>query len=108
MKTNKKYHESADSFFKELIKDPEVRFYYEQNKAKSKIAQIVKMARLRAHLSQQSLAKKIKTSQSAIARIESGTDQRDTSLPLLSNIATACGGDLEIGFKFKSGGKVTV
>jgi ribosome-binding protein aMBF1 (putative translation factor) len=76
LKTNKKFHESAEPFFKELIKDPEIRFYYEQNKAKAKIAQIVKTARLRAHLSQVGLAKKVKTSQSMIARLESGTDER--------------------------------
>jgi ribosome-binding protein aMBF1 (putative translation factor) len=99
LKTNKKHHESAEPFFKELIKDPEVRFYYEQNKAKVKIAQIVKTARLRAHLSQIGLAKKIKTSQSMIARLESGTDERDTTLPVLSRIASACGRNLVIEFK---------
>ena len=37
MKTNKKYYESADNFFKELGKDPEVSFYCERNEAKPKI-----------------------------------------------------------------------
>lgn len=101
MKINKKFYESADPFFKKLMKDPEIRFHYEETKAKGKIAAAVKMARLRAHLSQAKLAEKIGTTQSVIARLESGTDQRTPTLPLLAHIATACGVDLEIGFKFK-------
>jgi ribosome-binding protein aMBF1 (putative translation factor) len=101
MKINKKYYKSADPFFKKLMNDPEVRFHYEENKAKSKLAMAVKTARLRAHLSQAKLAEKIGTTQSVIARLESGTDQRTPTLPLLAHIATACGGNLEIGFKFK-------
>jgi ribosome-binding protein aMBF1 (putative translation factor) len=101
MKVNKKYAKPAGPFFKKLMNDPDVRFHYEESKAKSKIAAAVKTARLRAHLSQAKLAEKIGTTQSVIARLESGTDQRTPTLPLLAHIATACGVDLEIGFKFK-------
>ena len=82
------------------MQDPEVRFYYEHEKAKEKLAQAVHVARSKAHLTQAALAKKIGTSQSVIARLESGKDSRMPSMPLLSSIAKACGGFLEIGFRF--------
>ena len=101
MKINKKYYKSADPFFRKLLKDPEVRFHYEQSRAKSRIAMAVKEARTRAHLSQAKLAEKIGTTQSVIARLESGNDERTPSLPLLARIAATCGGHLELGFRFK-------
>jgi len=101
MKINKKYYKSADPFFKKLMKDPEVRFHYEQEKAKTKLAMTVRTARLKAHLTQAQLAKKIGTSQSVIARMESGNDQRTPTLPILAQIAKACHGSLEVGFRFK-------
>lgn len=101
MKINKKYIKSAEPFFRKLIKDPEVRFYYEQEKSKTKIAMAVKAARVRAHLTQANLAKRIGTTQSVIARLESGSDTRTPTLPLLHQIARACGGSLELGFRFK-------
>jgi DNA-binding XRE family transcriptional regulator len=101
MKINRKYYKPAEPFFKKLLKDPEVRFYYEQEKAKSKIAVAVKAARIKANLTQAKLADRIGTTQSVIARLESGNDTRTPSLPLLAQIAIACGGSLELGFKFK-------
>lgn len=101
MKMNKKYVGSADRFFKALLKDPEVRIAYEEEKAKSEIAMAVRAARLRAHLTQAKLAEKVGTTQSVIARLESGSDKRIPTLPLLAQIAAACNGSLEVGFKFK-------
>lgn len=93
-------HVSAAPYFKKLLKDPEIRMLYEEERARTYLAMAVKQARLHAKLTQDALAKKAGTSQSVIARIESGTDTRMPSMPLLSRIARACGGVLEIGFKF--------
>lgn len=101
MKTKRKHYTSGEPFIRKMLKDPEVRFYYQEERAKTQIAMAVKSARLNAHLSQASLAKKIGSSQSAIARLESGTDERTPTLPLLARIAATCGGNLELGFKFK-------
>ena len=102
-KKNKSY-KSADTFFNELLKDHEVRMLYEEEQAKSQLAAAVKVARTRAKLTQSQLAKKVKTSQSVIARLESGTDSRTPSLPLLARIAAACNGTLEVGVRFKKAG----
>jgi DNA-binding XRE family transcriptional regulator len=97
----KKAHVSADTFFAKLMKDPEIRMLYQEEHAKTEIAHAIRAARQRAKLTQAQLAKKIGTSQSAIARIESGEDERTPTLPLLARIAAACNGALQIGFTFK-------
>jgi len=45
-------------YTQKMLKDPEVRFYYEQERLKTQIAMVVKTARLNAHLTQAALAKK--------------------------------------------------
>lgn len=92
---------SAEPTIRRLLKNPEVRFYYEQEQAKSAIALAIRAARQRCHLTQASLARRVGTTQSAIARLESGTDKRNPSLPFLARIAAACGVGLEIGFRLK-------
>jgi transcriptional regulator with XRE-family HTH domain len=61
----------------------------------------MKAARKNAGLTQNELAKKMGTTQSVIARLESGEDERMPSLPFLARIASACNSALEFGFKFK-------
>lgn len=97
----KKAYKSADSFFESLLKDDEIRMLYEEERAKTQFAIAVREARKRANLTQAQLAKRVKTTQSVIARLESGTDTRVPSLPLLARIAAACDGVLEVGFKLK-------
>ncbi len=102
MKTKKPSFKMAQSFFDKMLRDPEIRMHYEEEKTKSTIAQAVRAARTRAGLTQTELAQKIKTTQSVIARLESGTDQRTPTLDLLARIASACDAELELGFKFAS------
>ena len=101
MKRNKKKpYASAEPFFKKAMKNPEMRILYEEEMAKMEIAKAVWNAGVHAHLTQAALAKKMKISQSLIARLESGTDERTPTLPLLSRIAATCGAKLELGFRF--------
>ena len=104
MKGRTRAYESPKKFFRALLKDPEVRFHYEQERARTEIALAVREARRRARLTQAALARKIGSTQSVIARLESGTDSRIPSLPLLAHIAAACRGSLELGFRFKQAG----
>lgn len=98
---NKKFLKDPGPFFKKLLKDPEVRMRFEEERAKSNIAMAVVAARKRAHLTQTALAKKAGTTQGVIARLEGGSDSRIPSMPLLASIARACGGVFEFGFSFK-------
>lgn len=97
----RKSYRLARPFFENLISDAEVRIHFEEEHTKTEIAAAVRSARLKAGLTQVQLAKKIRSTQSVIARLEGGEDKRIPSLPLLAKIARACGASLEFGFKFK-------
>jgi DNA-binding XRE family transcriptional regulator len=99
---NRKLMSPSGPFIKELLKDPEVRFYYEQERAKTELAMAMKAARTRAKLTQAALAKKAGTTQSVVARLEGGRDSRMPSLPLLGRLAQACGGFFEVRIQFKA------
>ena len=92
---------SSTGLIEKLLKDPEVRICFEIERARTELAAAVRGARQKADLTQAELADRIGTSQSVIARLESGDDQRTPSLPLLAKIAKACHGNLEIRFKFQ-------
>lgn len=92
--------DSARPFFQKLLQDPEVRYHYEIQRAKSLAAQMVYEGRKRAALTQAELAKKAGTSQSAIARLERDQDSRVPTVDLLARIAHACGATLKVKFDF--------
>lgn len=96
----KKAYRSARPFFDKVTKDSETRILFEEEKSKTEIAYMVRATRLKAGLTQSELAKKIGSSQSALARLESGLDRRVPTLSLLARIAAACNADFEFGFKF--------
>ena len=100
MKKRKAYR-SARPFVEKLLKDPEIKIYFEEERSKTEIASAVRDARIHAGLTQIELAEKADTTQAVISRIESGTDSRVPSLALLSRIAAACKAKLMFGFDFK-------
>ena len=75
---------------------------HRREKAISKIAQLVRDARLRAGLTQAQLAEKAQSSQVVIARLESGGDDRVPSLDLLERIARALKAKLLVSFEYKN------
>ncbi len=62
------------------------------------IAKMVVDLRHSANLTQQQLAKRARTTQAVIARLESGEDERIPSIDLLARIASASHAKLNIGF----------
>ncbi len=86
---------------KKEMKDAEFKFYFERERAISEIARLVRDGRLKAGLTQKDLAEKAKTSQTVIARLESGTDQRIPSLDLLERIAHALKARLMVSFAYQ-------
>ena len=105
MKRNK-YHETSDKFFKELLKDPEIKEIYKEERLKDELAMKVKELRKKKGFTQVALAEKIGSKQSTIARLESGKDIRTPSIPLLSRIATSCDSELNFDFKSKKKNKI--
>lgn len=101
MKKKTTPYRPAKPFIKRLLKDPEVRILFEEEKANTLIAQAVKETRLKAGLTQAQLAERASTTQAVISRVESGRDSRIPSLALLARIAASCRAHLTFGFSFK-------
>jgi ribosome-binding protein aMBF1 (putative translation factor) len=80
-----------------LLKDPEVRRHYDAMQEEFALMAEVAKARARAGLSQAELAKRMKTTQSTIARLESGRGLPSTRT--LGRFAKATGHRLKISFE---------
>ena len=82
---------------KKWMKDPEYRKEYDALEEEFALAAAVAKARIRAGLSQMQLAKRMKTTQSTVARLESGRGKPSTRT--LTRFAKATGHRLKISFE---------
>ncbi len=82
---------------KKWMKDPEYRKEYDALEEEFTLIAAVAKARARAGLSQAELARRMKTTQSTIARLESGRAHPSTRT--LSRLAKATGHRLKIEFE---------
>lgn len=82
---------------KKLLADPEVRKYYDELEPEYAVIRSVIQKRMEKNMSQNDLAKKIGTRQSAISRLESGN--ANPSLRFLQKLASALGTKLVISFR---------
>ena len=82
---------------KRLLKNPAVRKEYDALEEEFALIAAVAKARARAGLSQAQLAKRMKTTQSAVARLESGRGRPSTRT--LTRFAKATGHRLKISFE---------
>lgn len=80
-----------------LLKDPEVRKEYDALEDEFALIAAVAKARIRAGLTQAQLAKRMKTTQSTVARLESGRGRPSTRT--LTRFAKATGHRLKISFE---------
>ena len=88
---------------KRWMTDPRYRKEYEALEEEFALAAEVAKARMRARLSQEELARRMKTTQSTIARLESGRGRPSTRT--LDRFAKATGHRLKISFEPAKGGK---
>lgn len=91
----KKFNTWTD-FKKESLKDPIIRREYERLAPEYEIIKAIIEARTNKKITQANVAKKIGTTQSAIARVESGT--ANPSLKFMYKLADALGLRLSIRF----------
>jgi len=87
----------AETLFKKWHKNPKFRREYEALEEEFDLARALIDARSRANLSQEELADRMETSQSVVARLESG--RGNPSLSTLSRYAEATGTRLKIDFQ---------
>lgn len=80
-----------------LLKDPEFKKLWEETRIEREIAHALIRARIEKRLTQAQLAKKLKTKQSAISRVESG--QITPSLSFLKRLASVLDASLSVQFK---------
>lgn len=92
--SNKKNWLTWKEHRKELLRDPEVVKAYQELQPELAIIERLIRARLKEGITQEQLAKKMKTRQSAISRLESGS--ANPSLNFLKRLAEALNSRLEI------------
>ena len=93
---NKLYY-TFEEDLKERLKDPEFKKAWEKTEPEYLLARQLIKKRLEAKMSQRQLAKKLKTSQVVISRIE--TMSGNPTLYQLKKIASALGTSLQVSFK---------
>ena len=81
---------------KQLLKDKEIKKAYDELEPEFKLIQMIIEKRIKQGLTQEELAKKIGTKQSAISRFEHGA--YNPSLVFLQKTAKALGSELHISF----------
>ncbi len=87
-----------DEMLEEELKDPEFRKEYDALEEEFEVAKQVIKIRLKNGLTQKELAKRANTSQSCIARLESGT-YRNLSLSFLRRVGKALGYQPRVKFE---------
>lgn len=85
-----------DAYLQEKLKNPKFKQLYDEFGIQLEIAYGILQLRKKSKMSQAVLAKKIGTSQSNIARIESGNE--NVTIELLYRIAKATNRDLKVEF----------
>jgi transcriptional regulator with XRE-family HTH domain len=88
---------SVDELHKNWLKDPEYRREYEALEGEFSLAASLIDARTRAGLTQQQVARRMRTTQAAIARLEGGGYRPSTRT--LERFASATGSRLKITFE---------
>lgn len=83
----------------EQLKDESFSIEYERELLINAIAQLVVRLRKNKKLTQSQLAEKLGTTQSVIARLESGSDSRMPSLDMLTRIANATQMKINLSFE---------
>lgn len=87
---------TLDQHIKESLKDPEFKKAWEESRLEYQLARQLIKKRLERKMSQRELARKVKTTQAVISRIE--TMQANPSLSLLKRIAQTLDVKLNLNF----------
>lgn len=97
IKPKDRKHLDFEIWEKEALKDPTFKAEYDKLEPEFAIIEALLEARVKKHMTQDQLAKRIGTKQSAIARLESGN--ANPSIGFLQKLAEALGKKLVIQFK---------
>jgi len=87
---------TLDQYINKQLKDPKFRKEWDKSEVSYQVTRELIKARIEGRISQRELAKKAKTTQAVISRIENLTVS--PSIGLLQKIAQALGKNLEVRF----------
>ena len=93
---NKRKHQDVNIYFNEQMKDPEFRREYEKVQTEFAPIRAILDARMKKGMTQVQIAKKMGTTQSAIARVEAGNT--NPTIAFMQKLADALGLRLSIRF----------
>jgi ribosome-binding protein aMBF1 (putative translation factor) len=93
---SKRKHLDFNVWLKNELKDPEFRLEYEKVQVEFAPIRAILDARMKKGMTQAQIAKKMGTTQSSIARVESGKSH--PTIPFLQRLADATGTRLSIRF----------
>lgn len=80
-----------------LLKNPKFKKALKETRLEYEMARAIILARVKHKMTQKELARKLKTRQSVISRVENG--KTTPSLSFLKRLASAFGGSLKISFE---------
>jgi ribosome-binding protein aMBF1 (putative translation factor) len=87
---------SAREYLNKKLKDKTIKILFDEEKTKTEIARMIRIAREKQGLSQRQLAEKANTTQAVVSRLELGSDCRMPSLMLISRLLRAANAHLEL------------
>ena len=96
IKPKNRKHLNFDEFLKESLKNPKIKAEYNHQQPEFAVINAIIDARAKRGITQEQLAKKLGTKQSAIARLESG--RANPSIAFLKKLAQALNSNLQIKF----------
>lgn len=91
----------ARPYLNKKLKNQTIRILFDEEKTKTDIARLVRMAREKSGMSQRELARKARTTQAVVARLELGNDPRMPSLMLITRLLKAANAHLELRCVFE-------
>lgn len=94
---NKAKNVTWREYRKKLVRDPEVRKELIKIEPEYQLARSLIAARIKSKLTQAEIAKRAKTNQASISRLETGTSK--PSMSFLERVAAALGGRLMVRFE---------
>lgn len=80
-----------------LLKDPKFRKALIETRLEYEVARVILLARLKHKMTQKQLARRLKTKQSVISRVENA--QTTPTLSFLKRLASSFGGSLKVRFE---------
>ena len=86
----------ARPYLNKKLRSKSIKIMFDEEKTKTELARMIRTARERAGMTQIELAEKAQTTQSVVARLETGNDPHMPTLSLIHRLLKAADAHLEL------------